>query len=229
MQQLKNSKELIRKEQPIGLIGAGGHSKVIQELIFLHPEYSLCAVLDDRFEEADPQTGILYGPISMSQKVRDEIPDMQWLVAIGQNEIRQRIKERLAFEERAFATLIHPEAVVSSSTKIGRGTVVMARAVVQADAVIGEHAIINTGSIVEHDCFLESFTHLSPGAVLTGCVSVREGAHIGAGAAVIPGRTIGSWAVIGAGAAVTRDIHDQKVAVGVPAIEIKDRREGGKS
>lgn len=93
---------------------------------------------------------------------------------------------------------------------------------------IGEHAIINTGSIVEHDCILESFVHLSPGAVLTGCVSVRMGTHIGAGAVVIPGTSIGSWTLIGAGAAVTRDIHDQKIAVGIPAIEIKDRREGGK-
>ncbi|MFP3325575.1 acetyltransferase, partial [Planococcus sp. SIMBA_160] len=82
---------------------------------------------------------------------------------------------------------------------------------------------------VEHDSLLESFVHLSPGAVLTGCVSAREGAHIGAGAVVTPGTSIGSWTVIGAGAAVTRDIQDQKVAVGVPAIEIKDRREGGKS
>lgn len=104
----------------------------------------------------------------------------------------------------------------------------MARAVIQADAAIGEHTIVNTGSIAEHDCILESFVHLSPGAVLTGGVSVREGAHVGAGAVVTPGITIGSWSVIGAGAAVTRDIHDQKVAVGIPAIEIKDRREGGK-
>ncbi|MGG1698308.1 acetyltransferase [Bacillus zhangzhouensis] len=229
MPQLKNSKEPICNQQTIGVIGAGGHSKVIQDLVFAHPDYSLCAVLDDQFEETVTQSGILYGPISMSQQLREKMPHTKWLIAIGQNEIRQMVKERLPFENMAFATLIHPEAVISPTAVIGRGTVVMARAVVQADAVVGEHAIINTGSIVEHDCLLESFVHLSPGAVLTGCVSAREGAHIGAGAVVTPGTSIGSWTVIGAGAAVTRDIQDQKVAVGVPAIEIKDRREGGKS
>ncbi|PGC61613.1 MULTISPECIES: acetyltransferase [Bacillus] len=228
MPQLKNLKEPICKKQTIGLIGAGGHSKVIQDLIFAHADYSLYAVLDDHFEEAVTQSGILYGPISMSEQLRETMPHMKWLIAIGQNEIRQLMKERLSFEDTAYATLIHPEAVMSPSSVIGRGTVVMARAVVQADAAIGEHTIINTGSITEHDCILESFVHLSPGAVLTGGVSVREGAHIGAGAVVTPGITIGSWTVIGAGAAVTRDIHDQKVAVGIPAIEIKDRREGGK-
>ncbi|KPN14635.1 acetyltransferase [Bacillus australimaris] len=228
MPQLKNSKEPICNEQTIGLIGAGGHSKVIQDLIFAHPDYSLCAVLDDQFEETVTQSGILYGPISMSQQLRETMPQTKWLIAIGQNEVRQLIKERLSFEDAAFATLIHPEAITSPSAVIGRGTVVMARAVIQADAVIGEHTIINTGSIVEHDCRLESFVHLSPGAVLTGCVSVRDGAHIGAGAVAIPGTTIGSWTVIGAGAAVTKDINDQKVAIGIPAIEIKDRKEGGK-
>ncbi|MFS3914921.1 acetyltransferase [Bacillus australimaris] len=228
MPQLKNSKEPICNEQTIGLIGAGGHSKVIQDLIFAHPDYSLCAVLDDQFEETVTQSGILYGPIAMSQQLRETMPQTKWLIAIGQNEVRQLIKERLSFEDAAFATLIHPEAITSPSAVIGRGTVVMARAVIQADAIIGEHTIINTGSIVEHDCRLESFVHLSPGAVLTGCVSVRDGAHIGAGAVAIPGTTIGSWTVIGAGAAVTKDINDQKVAIGIPAIEIKDRKEGGK-
>ncbi|MEI4789363.1 acetyltransferase [Bacillus sp. FJAT-53060] len=229
MQQLKNSKEPILNQQTIGLIGAGGHSKVIQDLIFAHPDYSLCVVLDDQFEEAVTQNGILYGPISMSEQLSEDMPHTKWLIAIGQNEIRQKVKKRLSFEQMAFATLIHPAAVISPSAVIGNGCVVMARAVVQPDVVIGEHAIINTGSVVEHDCLLASFVHLSPGAVLTGCVSICEGAHIGAGAVVTPGISIGSWAVIGAGAAVTRDIREQKVAVGVPAIEIKDRREGGKS
>ncbi|WP_144531772.1 acetyltransferase [Bacillus pumilus] len=228
MPQLKNLKEPICKEQPIGLIGAGGHSKVIQDMIASHPDYSLCAVLDDQFEETTTKSSILYGPISMGQKLRETMPHMKWLIAIGQNESRQLVKECLSFENTSFATLIHPRAVVSPSAVIGRGTVVMATAVVQAGAAIGEHAIINTGSIVEHDCILESFVHLSPGAVLTGCVSVRKGTHIGAGAVVIPGTSIGSWTIIGAGAAVTSDIHNQKVAVGIPAREIKDRREGGK-
>lgn len=228
MLQLKNSKEPICDKQTIGLIVLGGHSKVIQDVIFAHSDYSLCAVLDDQFEETVTQGGILYGPISMSEQLRETMPHMKWLIAIGQNEIRQLIKERLSFEDTAYATLIHPEAVMSPSAVIGRGSVVMARAVIQADAAIGEHSIINTGSIVEHDCILESFVHLSPGAILTGGVSVRDGAHIGAGAVVTPGKTIGSWTVIGAGAAVTRDIHDQMVAVGIPATEIKDRREGGK-
>lgn len=229
MQQLKSSKELTYNQQVIGLIGAGGHSKVIQDLIFAHPDYTLCAVLDDQFEEVATENDILYGPISMSQQLRDEIPDTKWVIAIGQNETRQKVMERLSLEKMEYATLIHPAAVMSPSACIGSGTVIMAKAVVQADAVIGEHVIINTGAVVEHDCTLSSFVHLSPGAVLTGCVSVHEGAHIGAGAVVIPETSVGSWSVIGAGAAVTTNIQEQSIAVGVPAIEIKSRREGGKS
>ena len=57
MPQLKNSKEPIYKKKTIGLIGAGGHSKSHQDLIFAHADYSLCAVLDDQFEEAVTQSG----------------------------------------------------------------------------------------------------------------------------------------------------------------------------
>ncbi|MDM5299511.1 acetyltransferase [Bacillus pumilus] len=229
MQHLKNLKELAHNQQAIILIGAGGHSKVIQDVIAAHPDYTLCAILDDQFDETFTKRGILYGPISMNQELRKTMPAAKWLIAIGQNKTRQKVAERLSFQKKEYATLIHPAAIISPSAQIDRGSVIMAKAVVQADAVVGEHVIVNTGAIVEHDGFLASFVHLSPGAVLTGGVSVHEGAHIGAGAVVIPERSIGSWSVIGAGAAVTTDIQERVIAVGVPAKEIKEQREGEKS
>ncbi|MFS0655139.1 acetyltransferase [Bacillus sp. 179-C3.3 HS] len=225
MLQQKNLKEPIRNQQAIVIIGAGGHSKVIQDLIFVHPDYTLYAILDDRFEAETTQKGILYGPISMAEKLRESMPDAKWVIAIGQNKTRLQVEERLSLSKKKYVKLIHPTAIISPSAKIDFGSVVMAKAVVQADAVIGAHVIINTGSIVEHDCFLAPFAHLSPGAVLTGGVSIHEGAHVGASAVVIPGKSIGKWSVIGAGAAVITDIQAQKTAVGVPAIDITDQKE----
>ncbi|MFJ5964522.1 acetyltransferase [Bacillus sp. NPDC093026] len=226
MQQLKNLKAQTHNPQKIVLIGAGGHSKVIQDLILSHSDHTLVAILDDQYEGTITRNDILYGPVSISQQLREDMPEAKWLIAIGQNETRQKVAERLTLEKKNYATLIHPAATISPSAMIERGTVIMAKAVVQADAKVGEHTIINTGAVVEHDCSLSSFVHLSPGAILTGHVSVCEGAHIGAGAVVIPGKSIGRWSVIGAGAAVTSDIQDDMTAVGVPAIVIKDRWKG---
>jgi acetyltransferase-like isoleucine patch superfamily enzyme len=49
---------------------------------------------------------------------------------------------------------------------------------------------------------------------------VREGASIGAGAVVLPGVTIGRWAMVGAASVVTRDVPEQRLVVGNPALYV---------
>jgi acetyltransferase-like isoleucine patch superfamily enzyme len=56
-----------------------------------------------------------------------------------------------------------------------------------------------------------------------GVVTIEKNAWIGAHAMILPGVTIGEGAVIGAGAIVTRAVAPYRVAVGVPAREIRDR------
>lgn len=60
-------------------------------------------------------------------------------------------------------------------------------------------------------------TRLSP-------VTIGDDVWIGAGAIVLPGVKIGSHAVIGAGSVVASDVAQWKIAAGVPARTIKDRR-----
>ena len=71
---------------------------------------------------------------------------------------------------------------------------------------------------IEHDAVIGRSCHISVGAKLAGEVSVGQGTHIGIGAVVIQGIEIGENCIIGAGAVVTRDVPDNHVAVGVPAV-----------
>ncbi|MGE6630121.1 acetyltransferase [Bacillus sp. NPDC077027] len=219
---MKNSKEQKHNKQKIALIGAGGHSKVVQEIITEHPEYELSAILDDRFTQVEERHGVMFAPISLCHELISMNAEIKWFIAIGRNESRQKLIERLSFRLDQYATLIHPSAIVSQSAQIGVGTVIMAQAVVNASAKVGDHVIINTGAVVEHDCAIESYVHVSPKAVLTGNVSTLEGAHVGAGAVVIPGKTIGRWSTIGAGATVISNIPANVTAVGVPAVVMND-------
>jgi galactoside O-acetyltransferase len=54
---------------------------------------------------------------------------------------------------------------------------------------------------------------------------VRLGKHVivGTGATILPGVTIGEGAAVGAMSLVTKDIQPWKIAVGIPAKEIKER------
>lgn len=49
---------------------------------------------------------------------------------------------------------------------------------------------------------------------------VKEGASIGANATIVCGHTIGKYAMIAAGAVVTKDVPDNALMAGVPAVQI---------
>ncbi|TXC92369.1 acetyltransferase [Metabacillus litoralis] len=201
----------------IVLIGQGGHSKVIKDIILSYKENKVIGYLDDKYKDYHYENDQFSGPISSAQNIISRIDNVKFIIGIGDNKIRKSIFEQLDLSSDYYATLIHKSAIVSPSATIESGTVIMARAVINANSLIGKQSIINTGAIVEHDNEISDFVHISPNATLTGSVTINEGAHIGAGASVIPLVSIGEWSVIGAGAAVIDDIPANCVATGVPA------------
>lgn len=187
------------------VIGAGGHGKVIIEII------EAMGGSVGYVNDADPSlTAVLGYEVSTREPSADETA----VIAVGNNRTRKKIAERLSC---AFAAAIHPSANLSPRCVIGEGTVVMAGATINADASLGKHCIVNTNAGIDHDCVIGDYAHISPGVSLAGGVQVGEGAQVGIGASVIPGVRIGKWAVIGAGAAVIEDVPDHAVVAGVPA------------
>ncbi|WP_245735966.1 MULTISPECIES: acetyltransferase [Virgibacillus] len=196
------------------ILGDGGHSRVIQEMLFPNVNYQVTAILDDKHKRGFKQNGIIYAPIDYLTQLFQH--DTRVVVAIGENKIRKKIVDQVNLLPEQFLSVIHSTAVVSSSAEIGNGTVIMPNAVVNASAKIGMHCIINTGAVIEHDNNIGDYTHISPNATLTGGVTSGEGVHVGSTAAIIPGKHLGSWSVIGAGSTVIEHIPAFSKAVGSP-------------
>lgn len=191
------------------LYGASGHGKVIKDSL------NAIGVKVEAFIDDNPNVNELAGrPVQHSVDGCSPL-----IVSIGMNRIRKKIVEELGDVE--FATAIHPSAVVSSSAKIGEGTVVMAGAVINADAVIGKHCIVNTGATIDHDVVLGDYVHVAPGANISGATVIGEGTWIGVGSSVIQCLTIGKNSMIGAGSVVVRNIPDNVTAFGNPCRVVK--------
>lgn len=202
------------------IIGNGGHSKVIQEMISAINNHEISAILDDKYQSERKENGIVYAPFSAFKKLLTE--NVKVVIAVGDNKIRRNISEKLDLRDGQYLSVVHPTAVVSISATIGNGTVIMPNAVINSQARIGKHCIINTGSIIEHDNCIDDYSHISPNTTLTGNVSLGEGVHIGASSTIIPGIKIGNWSIIGAGSTVIENIPPSSKAVGCPARIIKN-------
>jgi len=200
------------KSQPVVLIGAGGHAKVVADAV-------LCSggrVVGFYDDAADPAAAlVLPGATHLGPVASAAAEARPLLVALGSLEVRRKSIDACA--SATFASAIHPRAIVSPGATVAHGTLIAARAVINPGARIGPHAIINTGAIIEHDCTIGENTHIGPGAILSGGVTVGTDTLIGSGAIALPGVKIGSNCVIGAGAVVTNDLSDGSRAVGVPA------------
>ncbi|MBD3107688.1 acetyltransferase [Bacillus sp. AGMB 02131] len=201
--------------EKIILIGNGGHSRVIRDLVLANKKFELFAVLDDQFTKV-VKSDILYAPISYIKELEQSY-EFKIILAIGNNKIRKKIVTELKIPSDKYASLLHPSAVISPSVKIGYGTVIMPKVVINANTVIGNHVIINSSAVVEHDNVIEDFAHIAPNATLTGLVKVGEGTQISAAASVIPGIAIGEWCMIGAGSTIIHNIPSYSKAVGSPA------------
>lgn len=204
------------------LIGRGGHSKVVEEMA-KQQNIDVIGYLDDKYPFFDVENNLYIGPLHEVSKLVDIVEEVRFIIAIGNNQVRRNIYEKMNLPNNRFLTLIHSTATVSHSAQIGVGSVVMANSVIQPNAKVGNHTIINTSSIIEHDNEISSFVHISPNATLTGTVSIGEGSLIGAGASIIPNIHIGEWSIVGAGSTVIKDLPSYCTAVGVPAkIKVKE-------
>ena len=187
------------------LYGAGGHAKVILDILEAQG-YEVAGVVDDN----PALTEFMRKPVLHGVKEVSPV-----IISIGINGTRRKVVEKLN-PTTVYGTAIHPSAIISPHATIEEGTVVMQGAIVQTGTQIGKHCIINTGASVDHDCMLENFVHISPHATLCGDVKVGEGTWIGAGAVVIQGIRIGKNCVIGAGSVVCKDVPDGVKAYGNP-------------
>ncbi len=197
------------------IIGAGGHAKVIADIVKKSGD-NLLGFLDDSKKAGDEFfDAFILGTVDSYL----EYSDKEFIIAIGNNAVREAISQKLLGVR--FYTAIHPTAAVGEGVQIGEGTCVMANAVINPDAVVGKHCIINTASVVEHDNCIGDFSHISPAAALAGTVTVGERTHIGIGAKVKNNVSICSDVIVGAGGVVVKEITQSGTYVGVPARKVK--------
>lgn len=196
------------------IIGAGGHGKVVADIAFQTRRYKNIGFLDDD-ESLQDVFGIKVE--GKSNKALEHIEEADIFIAVGNADIRKNIQKKLMRVGAIVPTLIHPNAVIGKSVRIGEGTVIMAGAVINPDSKIGKGCIINTCASVDHDCRIEDYVHVSVGAHLCGTVTVGEGTWIGAGVMVSNNIDICERCMVGAGAVVVKNISESGVYMGVPA------------
>lgn len=203
---------------PIVVVGGGGHAKVVLDVLQVQG-WRVAGYTD-----AQAAAGARIGEVPCLG-TDDVLPDLRAagvcraIVALGDNELRDRVAGEVVALGFALGNAVHPSAQISRSAVLGQGVAVMAGAVVNADSVIGDNSVLNTCASVDHDCRIGRSVHIAPGAHLAGYVIVENLALIGVGSTIGRGRPlrVGEHSVVGVGSVVIHDVAPGALVAGSPA------------
>ena len=105
---------------------------------------------------------------------------------------------------------------------IGVGTVICSGVIITSNVKIGEGSLLNLKVTISHDCTIGNFVELAPGVNIAGNCIIEDGVFIGTNATLIPKIRVGKNSIIAAGSVVTKDVPENVMVAGVPAIIKKE-------
>ena len=157
------------------ILGAGQFGMMVREIAESTKKYSKIDFLDD----ANPiAVGKLQNVMSFVGKYEYAI------VAIGNPGIRQMYTDKVR-EHFKIATLTSPNAYVSPSAVIGKGSIIEPMAVIQTGAILGDGCIVSSGAVVRHNATVGSYCHLDCNSVVVSNAVVPIGTKIEIGSTYI--------------------------------------------
>ncbi|MGW1811203.1 acetyltransferase [Streptomyces sp. NPDC002078] len=204
------------------IVGAGGFARETAQAVRDTGEFELLGHLDDN--PALHGTEVDGVPVLGGCDLVHDLPEARVVICVGNPRdyvARARLVRRLGLPADRYATVIHPTAVVSATSGIGPGSVLLAHCVLTAAVRVGAHVAVMPQVVLTHDDVVEDFATLASGVRMGGGARLERGAYVGSGALVREGTTVGAWSLIGMGSSVLGDVPPGEVWVGSPARRLR--------
>lgn len=198
-------------DNPIILLGAGGHSKVIIDT-FIEQGVFIYGIIDDY-----KQPSVFYRNVNIIHK--NEIPiNAVFFPCIGDNTIRSSIIKRY---KGSYINCIDKKSHISDTVKLGVGNYIGPYSIISADCNIGNFNIINNGAIIGHDTQIGDYCHISLNSNICGGCFIKDFSFLGAGSTINPKIIIEEKSIIGSNSVIVKNTLENSMYVGVPGIKKK--------
>jgi len=209
--------------QPVAIYGAGRGAMTLKECLDFDELYQVVCFIDD-----DPQhpSTLCELPVYHSSRLQEIVERGVHSLAceIANGSVRLRILKQCDDLGIDLINVIHPQAYIAPTVRMGKGNYVKAGAVIETNTVIGHCCIIDNGAVIAHDNVLRDGCHIAPGVAMGSSIYVGELTIVGIGASIATSVQVGRSAIISVGSSVVKDVPDYAVVEGVPGRVVGKRK-----
>lgn len=120
----------------------------------------------------------------------------------------------------ANASVVHPQAYINPTTKIGYGVSISPFAYTSISTEVGNFVHIYPHATLSHGSAVKDFCTIAVHAVVGSRDILEDGVHAGVNSSIREDLKIGRYSIIGMGASVIKDVEDFSIVAGNPAKKI---------
>ena len=162
------------------IIGAGGLGRMTLEIV--NKDYE-CFFVDDGFSVGDVVCGTkIVGRVSDISLLNDVYEN--FIVAIGDNSIREKITEYCLFHGLKLISAVSPLSYVSKWASIGDGCIVFPFATIQNASNVGMGTVICSHSEIHHDSCVGNYCVIYPNSTVRTYAKVGDRVKCGSNVSI---------------------------------------------
>lgn len=207
------------------IIGAKGFAKEVLEVLHQLQKTDNLTFYDDVSVDLPDK---LFGKFPVLRTISEAQnyfinQDNKFTIGIGNPILRKKLSDKFIALGGEFESTISPRAVIGNfGNVIETGCNIMTGTVITSDVRIEKGCLINLNCTIGHDTILGEFVEISPGVNISGNCKIDAYTMIGTNVTLLPKIKVGSNVIVAAGSVVTKDVPDNCMVAGVPAVVKKE-------
>lgn len=207
----------------LGIYGSGGAGKEIREIAEQLGRWEKIVFIDDisecgKFKNIDRINFEAF-------KQEYSIKQSEIIIGLGEPSYKKMLYDKVIACGYHLINIIHPSAIISPTSHLGKGIVIKAGAVISSDAIIEDNVSIEENAVIAHDAIVHRHSQISALVMVAGYCEIGERTFIAINVPIRDRVKIGGNTIVGIGSAVIRDIPDNVIVYGNPARIISERSE----